>query len=74
MKPETKLHAVAWLRWNDGKWVAEMTYLHALDSANARALFIGGREPGERFQISAVGPVIGYWANETKDKKIIVTV
>jgi hypothetical protein len=77
MPVETKkqsLHAIAWLRWEHGKWVAEMTYLHAMDVAHAKALFVGGRERGQRYQINAVGPVIGYWAEETKDKKIIITV
>ena len=71
---ETKLHAIAWLKWNGEKWVSEVTYLHAMNPAHAKALFVGGREPGERYTISAVGPVIGYWAEETKDKKIIISV
>lgn len=75
-EPVTKgeLHAIAWLRFERGKWVSEISYLHAMNVAHARALFVGGREAGERYTITAIGPVIGYWVEETKDKKIIISV
>lgn len=73
-KAKGQLHAIAWLYFKQGKWVSEISYLHAMNVAQARALFIGGREPGEKYTITAIGPVIGYWAEETKDKKIIISV
>jgi hypothetical protein len=51
------------VRGNAGvTWKAEMIYLHATDSANARIRFTATHD--RSYRIVALGPVIGYFVND----------
>lgn len=71
------LYAVAWaLRYPNGQIKTGMHYTHALNESDARVRYISTLPPILRYsvRIMGAGPAVGVWAEETEDKRIILSV
>lgn len=71
------LYAVcAAIRMPNGEIVADTKCMHAKNATEAHTIYIRTLEPHlrDRANVMGVGPAVGVFIEETKDKKIIVTV
>ena len=52
------------------EWVPEIVHVHALDSANAKFIFLQNPEHRKFYRIVAVGPVIGYHVEDEHGERL----
>jgi hypothetical protein len=60
----SQLYSVACERYNKGRWTPSLEYLHAEDAGHARAQFCAANPNRAVCKIVAIGPVIGYNADD----------
>lgn len=71
------LYAIAaCVRLPNGTVKPIQSHCHAMNAQDARFQFVSSLPIRQRYsvEIMGIGPVIGVWGEETKDKKIIVSV
>jgi len=68
------LHCIALKKWTGSGWVNQLEYLHADDSAMAKAIFVGTLQgPAILYtRIIAVAPVIGYFVDDNQGRVLSV--
>jgi hypothetical protein len=74
-QPKKSLYAIAAIKLVDCRWIAEeMTYVHALDVANAKFEFLCTLTDQERLntQILFAGIVIGYHVHDDHGERLSV--
>jgi len=51
-------------------WIPEIVHVHAIDSANAKFVFLQDVNHQKNYRIVAVGPVIGYHVDDEHGEKL----